>query len=809
MLEHKFSPGFFFSSYGGNESTTFVVNVCGHDSVGWPLARNMDPIAEKYLDEVGLDNLIIPISVSEPKKCPSEYDFSINVVVHSCLTTRIRKSFRLCAHYVEKLTQLSILWIKQECGIQLIEKSCKLLGLQKGYHLKTKESELDQIARAASEVAAKLMEKQVSESQERTDIPKELQINNISKGDTRKPLIKEVVEEKGIKKGFLTGEKSRLYGPEGSKQGSGKTPDPLWHIPESLRNKCTIIDTRDMSVKGPKEGENCPVTQQGSSTGGGPHAVSQPLLSPVCESTIQPGQSNNNSDLSNTVPKDPETWKLVETREEERQIVLSFNVPAHIASMEGVDLEVEPLQVSLDGVVFPIAQEVDPEKVKAKFLKSKKRLNSNRETGMIDSALRLCLPFGLEPLSRVSDSMESLAPVAELPNKTKVYLVHGQTFEVERNYKLLNLVGHGAYGTVCSAVEETTGEKVAVKKVSNVFSDIREGKRVLREMEIMTSLKHRNIIHLHHFFRPQMKETFKDIYLVMDLYDTDLHKIIASRQQLTNEHHQYFMIQAFRGLNYLHEAKVMHRDLKPSNLLVNGDCALAICDFGMARDDTMDENESDLTQYVVTRWYRPPEVLGMGPKQYTNAVDVWSLGLIFAELLVGKALLQGMDYISQLVMIINLLGLPSEQDMEFLGSDAKNFLVSKKFEKPKPFSELFSMATPEAVDLLSHLLVFHPAKRLTAKEVISHSYFEKFRNESLEAGPDQPFVWNHNECTVEELRDKLWKQPKDITKQTMEKRFPFLIRSTQLWIHMCKRKHRDREKKATTTPRNSVFFMIL
>lgn len=336
-----------------------------------------------------------------------------------------------------------------------------------------------------------------------------------------------------------------------------------------------------------------------------------------------------------------------------------------------------------------------------------------------------------------------------------MYLVRGQSFEVNKNYLLTKLIGFGTYGTVCSAIEESTGTKVAIKKVSNVFSDLREGKRVLREMELMTTLKHPNIIHLHHFFRPSSKEGFKDIYLVMDLFDTDLHKIIQSRQKLTNEHHQYFMIQAFRGLHYLHEAKVMHRDLKPSNLLVNGDCALAICDFGMARDDG-EEKASDLTQYVVTRWYRPPEVLGMGPQQYTNAVDVWSLGLIFAELLVGKALLQGMDYISQLVMIVNLLGVPSEEDMEFLGADARQFLLDQTFQKPQPFSELFSMATPEAVDLLSKLIVFHPAKRLTAKQVMMHSYFEKFRDPAFEMGPEQPFVWNHHAGSAEELREKLW-----------------------------------------------------
>lgn len=353
--------------------------------------------------------------------------------------------------------------------------------------------------------------------------------------------------------------------------------------------------------------------------------------------------------------------------------------------------------------------------------------------------------------------MEKLVPLAELPNGKKLYTIRGQKFEVPREYSLTKLVGYGAYGTVCSAVTTDGGARVAIKKVARVFEDLREGKRVLREMEIMTTLHHTNLIRLHRFIRPQSKETFEDIYLVMDLYDTDLHRIIRSRQKLTNEHHQYFMIQAFRGLHYLHSAKIMHRDLKPSNLLVNADCALAICDFGLARDDQMIPT-ADLTEYVVTRWYRPPEVLGMGSNQYTSAVDVWSLGLIFAELMVGKTLLPGSDYIRQLIMIVNLLGTPPPEDMEYLSEEARTFLRSQPVQKARPFAELFPMATAEAVDLLSKLLVFHPAKRLTAKQVIEHPYFAKYRDPAEETSADHGFVWNHGEeYSACRLREEFWR----------------------------------------------------
>lgn len=353
--------------------------------------------------------------------------------------------------------------------------------------------------------------------------------------------------------------------------------------------------------------------------------------------------------------------------------------------------------------------------------------------------------------------MEKLTPLLELPNGKKIYSIHGQKFEVSGNYSLLKVVGFGAYGTVCAAVASDTGARVAIKRVSRVFRDLKEGKRVLREMEIMTTMRHANLIRLHRFIRPQEKEVFDDIYFVMDLFDTDLHRIIRSKQKLTDEHYQYFMTQAFRGLNYLHSAKIMHRDLKPSNLLVNADCALAICDYGLARDQQVDTTP-DLTQYVVTRWYRPPEVLGMGSNQYTNAVDVWSLGLIFAELMVGRALLPGGDYIGQLTMIVSFLGTPGLEDMEYLSLEAQNFLLSMPPQPPRPFRELFPMAPPEACDLLSKVLVFHPAKRLTAKQVIEHSYFEKFRDLSQETTAPKPFVGSDSRvCTIQDLRDELWR----------------------------------------------------
>ena len=180
----------------------------------------------------------------------------------------------------------------------------------------------------------------------------------------------------------------------------------------------------------------------------------------------------------------------------------------------------------------------------------------------------------------------------------------GQQFVVPTSYSLVKPVGHGAYGVVVAALDSNSGKKVAIKKVGKAFEDAIDAKRILREILLMKKLVHENIIRIVDILPPPSDaEEFDDIYIVQDLMETDLHRIIYSRQALTVEHIQYFMYQILRGLKYIHSANVLHRDLKPSNLLLNSNCDLKICDFGLARG-LEDEQAGGLTEYVVTRWYR-------------------------------------------------------------------------------------------------------------------------------------------------------------------------------------------------------------
>jgi len=183
--------------------------------------------------------------------------------------------------------------------------------------------------------------------------------------------------------------------------------------------------------------------------------------------------------------------------------------------------------------------------------------------------------------------------------------------------------------------------------------------------------------------------------------EADLHQIVRSGQPLSNLHVQFFMYQLLRGMKYIHSANVIHRDLKPGNLLVNADCELKICDFGLARGfrpvpgEAGQHEELKLTEYVATRWYRAPEIM-LSNKRYTTAMDVWSIGCILGELLGGKPLFKGKDYVDQLNLILAVLGTPDDATLESMSSEkARNYVRSLPHSEPTPFSMVLPNAEPD------------------------------------------------------------------------------------------------------------------
>jgi serine/threonine protein kinase len=240
----------------------------------------------------------------------------------------------------------------------------------------------------------------------------------------------------------------------------------------------------------------------------------------------------------------------------------------------------------------------------------------------------------------------------------------------------------------------------------------------------------------------------------MDLMDGDLRfhlkiffktcsrGLLRNQQQtLTDENIQYFLYQLLLGVHKIHSANVLHRDLKPSNILLNAEMDLCICDFGLSRGiDAEDPTQSTL--YVATRWYRAPELLLQYPKS-SKAIDLWSVGCIFGELLqegTRRPLFPGQNYLKQIDLILDRLGTPKEDEMK--GSEkAVKYVkglplkLKKKWENkypkvnPSALGFYFLKFIPTSLDLLEKLLTFDPDKRITAEEALKHEYLSKIYDE--------------------------------------------------------------------------------
>ncbi|VDN96421.1 unnamed protein product [Rodentolepis nana] len=288
-------------------------------------------------------------------------------------------------------------------------------------------------------------------------------------------------------------------------------------------------------------------------------------------------------------------------------------------------------------------------------------------------------------------------------------------------------LGYGAFGVVWSVIDPRDGRKVALKRIPRVFHNPITAKRVYREVKMLSMLHHDNIVTLVDVVKSDNYSNFDEVYLIFELMQTDLHKIIVSPQPLSTDHVKIFLYQILRGLRYLHSAGIVHRDIKPGNMLVNSNCLLKICDFGLARMDDP-KNQAQLTTEVVTQYYRSPELL-METSRYSYAVDMWSVGCTFAELLSRRILFPAQGPLEQLELIVNLTGTPNMEDLENCHPEACCFVLS--FRPRRPNLAFFYSLSPDvssaAVDLISNMLCFKPKSRITAEEALNHSYLEEAR----------------------------------------------------------------------------------
>ncbi|KAJ6736032.1 MITOGEN-ACTIVATED PROTEIN KINASE [Salix viminalis] len=331
-------------------------------------------------------------------------------------------------------------------------------------------------------------------------------------------------------------------------------------------------------------------------------------------------------------------------------------------------------------------------------------------------------------------------------------------------YKIQEVIGKGSYGVVCSAIDTHTGEKVAIKKIHDIFEHISDAARILREIKLLRLLRHPDIVEIKHIMLPPSRRDFKDIYVVFELMESDLHQVIKANDDLTREHYQFFLYQLLRALKYIHTANVYHRDLKPKNILANANCKLKICDFGLARVAFNDTPSTIFwTDYVATRWYRAPELCGSFFSKYTPAIDIWSIGCIFAEVLTGKPLFPGKNVVHQLDLMTDLLGTPSLDTISRVRNDkARRYLTSMRKKPPVPFAQKFPNADPVALCLLERLLAFDPKDRPTAEEALGDPYFKGLskveREPSCQPITKMEFEFERRRVTKEDIRELIFRE---------------------------------------------------
>lgn len=334
---------------------------------------------------------------------------------------------------------------------------------------------------------------------------------------------------------------------------------------------------------------------------------------------------------------------------------------------------------------------------------------------------------------------QTTPPLAATGKEEKV---RGNVFKVGPRYHNLEFLGEGAYGVVAAATDSVTGNKVAIKKVVP-FEHQTFCQRTLREVKMLTRFEHENIIDLKDIICENEVGKLKDLYLVQTYMECDLFKLLRS-QKLSDDHVCYFLYQILRGLKYIHSANVLHRDLKPSNLLLNSNCDLRICDFGLSRvADPEFDHTGTLTEYVATRWYRAPEVM-LNAKGYTKCMDMWGVGCCLAEMVCNRPTFPGKNYLDQIHKITDILGTPTKQDSEFIvNPKARDFLWSLPKRSKMPWEKLLPRAsTAELIDLLDKLLTFDPNKRINVEDALAHPYLKAYYDPTDEPVNQRPFTFD-------------------------------------------------------------------
>ncbi|CED84529.1 cdc2 cyclin-dependent kinase [Phaffia rhodozyma] len=285
------------------------------------------------------------------------------------------------------------------------------------------------------------------------------------------------------------------------------------------------------------------------------------------------------------------------------------------------------------------------------------------------------------------------------------------------NYTKLEKIGEGTYGVVYKAKDVTTNTYVALKKIRLEAEDEGVPSTAIREISLLKELKDENIVGLLDIVHSDSK-----LFLVFEFLDMDLKKYmdtIGHDEGLGPALVKRFTLQLIKGLYYCHAHRILHRDLKPQNLLINKEGNLKLADFGLARAFGIPLRT--YTHEVVTLWYRAPEVL-LGSRHYSTALDMWSVGCIFAEMVMRQPLFPGDSEIDEIFRIFRLLGTPDETIWPGVKS-LPDYKTSFPQWHPQDLATVVPGLDRNGLDLLQQTLVYDPAHRISAKRALLHPYF--------------------------------------------------------------------------------------
>jgi len=285
-------------------------------------------------------------------------------------------------------------------------------------------------------------------------------------------------------------------------------------------------------------------------------------------------------------------------------------------------------------------------------------------------------------------------------------------------------LGEGTYGVVYKALDKQTDEIVALKRIRLDIEDEGIPSTALREISLLRELNHENIVKLMDCVQADGR-----LYLVFEFLDRDLKKYMESCAGLLPPLLvKSYLFQCVRGLAFCHSRGVMHRDLKPQNLLVSRDGCLKLADFGLAR--AFCPPIRPLTHEVVTLWYRPPEIL-LGSQTYAPPVDVWAIGTIFVEMVNKRPLFPGDSEIDQLFKIFRQLGTPTDEVWPGVTQYQDWNASFPKWVKTNYAKSVLDNLERSGVDLLEKFLAYSPRDRISAKDSLSHPYFDDLDKENI------------------------------------------------------------------------------